>query len=128
MRPKQELINHRVQRSQETFEDAILLASKEHWSSVVNRLYYAAFYAVSALLLQMDVYSKTHTGLKSKFHEHFIKTQKLSYGAGKIYDELFSYRQDGDYSDFITYTKEEIGILISDADLLLTEIKLLLTQ
>ena len=128
MRPKQELINHRVQRSQETFEDAILLASKEHWSSVVNRLYYAAFYAVSALLLQMDVYSKTHTGLKSKFHEHFIKTQKLSYGAGKIYDELFSYRQDGDYSDFITYTKEEIGILISDADLLLTEIKTLLTQ
>ena len=107
MRPKQELINHRVQRSQETFEDAILLASKEHWSSVVNRLYYAAFYAVSALLLQMDVYSKTHTGLKSKFHEHFIKTQKLSYGAGKIYDELFSYRQDGDYSDFITYIQKK---------------------
>ena len=79
-------------------------------------------------MLTVDVYAKTHTGLKSKFHEHFIKTQRLSYRAGSIYDELFSYRQEGDYSDFITYTKEEIEVLVSDADLLLKEIKTLLNQ
>ena len=79
-------------------------------------------------MITVDVYAKTHTGLKSKFHEHFIKTQRLSRRAGNIYDELFSYRQEGDYSHFITYTKEEIEVLVLDADLLLKEIKTLLNQ
>jgi uncharacterized protein (UPF0332 family) len=128
MKADQDLINYRIQRSVESYEDALLLTTKSHWNSVVNRLYYAAYYSVSALLLTVDVYAKTYTGLKSKFHEHFIKTQRLSRNAGNIYDELFSYRQEGDYSDFITYTKEEIELLVLNADLLLKEIKTLLNQ
>lgn len=95
MKADKDLINYRVQRSIECYEDALLVATKEHWNSVVNRLYYAAFYAVSALLLTVDVYAKTHTGLKSKFHEHFIKTQRLSYGAGNIFDEFFRIGKKG---------------------------------
>ncbi|MCK4815544.1 HEPN domain-containing protein [bacterium] len=45
-----DFIEYRIQRSNDTFEDAKLLANNGRWNSVTNRLYYACFYAVSALL------------------------------------------------------------------------------
>jgi len=43
-------LNYRIQRSFETFKDAKLLAEHKSMNSCVNRLYYACFYAVSAIL------------------------------------------------------------------------------
>jgi len=48
---KKELVNYRLDRAYETYEDALLLANSNKWNSAMNRLYYAAFYAVSALVL-----------------------------------------------------------------------------
>ena len=50
------------------------LPKKEKWNSAINRLYYAAYYAVTALLLDADLKPTTHNGAKSVFSEHFIKT------------------------------------------------------
>ncbi|NJM15176.1 MAG: HEPN domain-containing protein [Bacteroidales bacterium] len=49
---KAEYINYRVSKSKETYEDALILAEKGRWNSCVNRLYYSAYYLVSALLYQ----------------------------------------------------------------------------
>lgn len=68
MKETNKVIEHRLRKSVETFEDAKLLVETKHWTSVINRLYYAAFYAISALLLKENIYSKTHSGLKSKFN------------------------------------------------------------
>ncbi|NCA86121.1 MAG: HEPN domain-containing protein [Clostridia bacterium] len=43
---KNELIKYRLSRSLETYDDAKILAEKEKWNSTINRLYYAAYYAV----------------------------------------------------------------------------------
>ncbi len=40
-----------------------------------NKLYYSAYYAVIALLLQNEHRPTTHNGAKSQFSEHFIKTK-----------------------------------------------------
>jgi uncharacterized protein (UPF0332 family) len=48
---KKDLINYRLERAKETLEDAKLLAEKQRWNSAINRLYYAAYYAIIALLL-----------------------------------------------------------------------------
>ncbi len=47
----QELINYRLHRAYETLEEARLMQDIGHWNTCANRLYYAAFYAVSALLI-----------------------------------------------------------------------------
>lgn len=52
---KTDLIKYRLHRAKETFEDAKILGERHRWNSAVNRLYYAAFYAVSALLLKSDL-------------------------------------------------------------------------
>ena len=48
-------IKYRLQRATETLNDARLPAENGRWNSSINRLYYACFYAVSALLYSQSI-------------------------------------------------------------------------
>jgi uncharacterized protein (UPF0332 family) len=54
---KREYIKYRLEKSDESLNDAKLLAQNQRWNACVNRLYYACFYAVMALLLLRTVIS-----------------------------------------------------------------------
>ena len=103
-----DLINYRIERARETLEDAKLLAEKQRWNSAINRLYYAAYYAVIALLLQENYKSTTHNGAKTKFSEQFIKSGLFPKELGRIYSQLFTWRQKGDYADLFDFTEEKV--------------------
>ncbi len=105
---KNDLINYRLVRAKETLKDAQILADNGRWNSCINRLYYAAYYAVMAILLNSDLNPTTHTGAKSNFSEHFILTNKISLDFGKMYSQLFTWRQKGDYDDFYDFDKEKV--------------------
>ena len=109
---KQNAILYNLERADITLNDAILLATNLSWNSCANRLYYAAFYAVTALLIENDLYSKTHTGVKNMFNKHFIKTDILTSKESYFYTQLFDKRQEGDYATFSNYEKEDIFPLI----------------
>jgi uncharacterized protein (UPF0332 family) len=64
---KKDLINYRIARAKDTLDDAQILVEKGKWNSAINRLYYAAYYAVIALLLSADLKPTTHNGAKSNF-------------------------------------------------------------
>lgn len=49
---RDEYIRYRFQRAEESFEEALILAKEHRWNAVINRLYYACFYAVIALLIK----------------------------------------------------------------------------
>lgn len=104
-----DLINYRLERAKETLEDAKLLAEKRWWNSTINRLYYAAYYAISALLLNEDHKSTTHNRAKIQFSEHFIKTGIYPAEFGRIYSQLFTWRQKGDYTDLFDFTEEYVS-------------------
>lgn len=105
---KQDLIKYRLRRARDTYEDAQILADKSRWNSTINRLYYAAYYAVMALLLDSDLNPTTHNGAKSNFSEYFIKTDKIPMELGKIYSQLFTWRQKGDYDDLFDFDKDKV--------------------
>ena len=67
------------------------------YTFAVNRLYYSAFYAVSAALLERELSFKKHSGVRSAFHREFIKSGLLDVKWGKLYDQLFEDRQEGDF-------------------------------
>jgi uncharacterized protein (UPF0332 family) len=91
MRPEQEsLILYRIARALDTLDDAKILASNRKWNSSINRLYYAAYYAVIALLLKHELNPATHNGVKTNFTEHFIKTHIIDKKYGKLYAQLFT--------------------------------------
>jgi len=105
---KEDLIKYRINRAKDTLDDAMILADKGKWNSTINRLYYAVYYAVMALLLKNDIKPATHNGAKSNFSEHFIKTGLIPLRFGKMYSQLFTWRQKGDYDDFFDFEKEKV--------------------
>lgn len=116
-------IKYRIQRATETLNDAILLAENERWNSSINRLYYACFYAVSALLYSQSIEAKTHKGVRIKFMSEFIKTGLFDKDFGKLFSDLFDWRQEGDYSDFASFDKDLTIPLINKSEEFITLIK-----
>jgi len=57
---KEDLVKYRLLRARDTYEDAQILAERNKWNSTINRLYYSAYYAVMALLLDSDLKPATH--------------------------------------------------------------------
>lgn len=105
---KKELINYRIARAKDTLDDAHILIEKKKWNSAINRLYYSAYYAVMALLLNSDLKPTTHNGAKSNFSEYFIKNGLIPKEFGKIYSQLFTWRQKGDYDDLFDFNEEKV--------------------
>jgi uncharacterized protein (UPF0332 family) len=65
----------------EKAEESLISARREFeagsLSFAMNRLYYTAFYAVSALLIAHKLAFKKHSGVRAVFHQKFIKTGLL---------------------------------------------------
>ena len=79
---KIELVNYRLTRAKETLEEVSFQMENQKWNTAVNRLYYACYYAVSALLIWKEINTKTHSGTRQMFGLHFIKPEIISEQAG----------------------------------------------
>jgi hypothetical protein len=116
---KGEYIIYRLSKAYESLKDAKLLAENGRWNASVNRLYYACYYAVSALLLLKGVTTQTHNGLKTQFNLLFIKTGIIPIEQGRLYSDLMDLRQKGDYGDMFDFDKETVeGLIKPVSDLL----------
>lgn len=96
----------------ERSRDALASARDEERSGrlafAVNRCYYAAFYAVSAVLLVRGHRFVKHSGVRTAFHQHLVKPGIVSDAWGRFYDRLFQDRQEGDYLEFATFADDEV--------------------
>lgn len=120
---REDYIEYRFKKAEESFDDAIILAENKKWNTVVNRLYYSCFYAVFALLLKNEINTQTHDGARTQFGLHFIKTGLINKRFGKLYSKLFDYRQKGDYGDLYDFDEEIVKPLIEPVQNFLIEIK-----
>ena len=98
---KNELIKYRIERAEQTLEESKLLASSSFYNASINRLYYACYYAASALLLKNNIQANTHSGVKMMLGLHFISKGILSKELGKTFNTLFEKRHSNDYDDFV---------------------------
>ena len=123
-----ELVSYRLQRARETLADARILADAGRWNTCVNRLYYACFYAVSALLVQEGLSSSKHTGLRSLFNRHFVKTNKVPKEKARIFNDLFERRQEGDYVDFVSFEESQVLPWLPEAEAFVEKIAVLVEK
>lgn len=123
---KSEYIAYRISKAEETLLAAKELANKNYWNSCVNRLYYALFYAVNALLINDGVIAKSHTGVKTQFFQLYIRTGKINIKFGQLYSDLIDWRQKGDYNDFFDLSEEEVLPLLEPVEIFIQKIKVLL--
>jgi uncharacterized protein len=118
-----ELIDYRRNRAKETLNDAEQLFNSGSLFSAVNRIYYAMFYEVIALLLTRDLSSPKHSGVKSLFNKEFVKTGKVSIKSGRLFARMFDFRQKGDYEDFVAFEKEKVKEWLEGAKLFIDELE-----
>ncbi len=119
---RQEYINYRLEKASETLEVVELLIENKKWNSSVNRLYYATYYAISALLFQAKISAKTHAGVKRQFYLNYINTGKIASEYGKVYSDLSDWRQKGDYGDFFDFKEEDIMLIFEPAKELINRV------
>ncbi len=93
------------------------------WNSVVDRLYYACFYAVIALLLKNDIETQSHDGSRNQFGLNFVKTCLIDKRYGRLYSKLFDLRQKGDYGDVFEFDKNTVEPLIEETSTFIEVIK-----
>jgi uncharacterized protein (UPF0332 family) len=99
---------YRMESAHKTLDAAKLLADNAQWNSAVNRLYYALFYAVSALLLDHNIEAKTHTATINQFSQHFVKNGLFEKKYGTLLSVLFDSRLKGDYGDIFDFDEERV--------------------
>jgi hypothetical protein len=109
------LIAYRLQRARESLDEASLLLERNHINTFVNRVYYACFYSVTALLLTCDLSSAKHSGVRSLFHQHFVKNGLIAIELGQTFDKFFDNRQKGDYADMVRFEKEIVQGWLDEA-------------
>jgi len=74
----------------------------------MNRVYYAMYYAVLALIIFERFISAKHTGVLSFFNKNFIKEGIFPIEMGRWINKAFELRQTVDYREYVQLTREEV--------------------
>ncbi len=122
------LIAYRISRAHEAIEEARILFDAGHFNAYVNRLYYACFYAASALLLTRNLSTSKHGYLRSLLHKEFVKTGTLPPEMGEHFDLLFESRQEGDYADLVVFKADEVAGWLAQTKTFVSHIERLISD
>lgn len=113
---REDVVKYRIERAFIAFDQAKRNLQINCLEVTANRLYYAAYYAVSALLIAHGIQTKSHDGCIAQFGLHFVKTGLLSVEQGRLFRQLFTMRLTGDYDDFFGLTEEDVTPMIEPTE------------
>ncbi len=125
---EKKIVEYYLERADKSVFEAKYLAKESLWFASVNRLYYACFYAITALLEFHGEHSSKHTDVRSLFNRLFVKTSIIIPETASIYNTLFIERQNGDYEAFYDFDEQDIKEWTPKAEKLINEIKKLLNH
>lgn len=126
---KHELAAYRIQQAGESLDEArFLLTGKKSTRSILNRAYYAMFYAVLALLVYEPYSSSKHSGVLSYFNKRFIKGNVFPETLGRTINKAFELRQRGDYREYVDLSLEQVLPFIDGAESFVKTVKDYLNQ
>lgn len=118
------LIKHNIEKADDAVIQAEALFNIQQHFGVVNRAYYAIFYAALAILLTKGLGSSKHAGVLSYFDREFVNTKEVDKKWSKVFHDAFDLRSMGDYAkltkinniqaermlqnakDFVSWTKQ----------------------
>jgi|SRR5690554_89868 len=123
---RKQMVRYWWEKSEESLKSARREFKAGAYDFSINRIYYAAFYGVSAVLLDRNMSFKKHSGVRAYFQREFIKEGLIEVKWGKFYDILFEDRQESDYTAFIDFSNDYVSEQIQLCEQFLKELKKLL--
>ena len=116
------VVDYRLARARATLEETDYMRDGGFYNSAVNRLYYACYYAASALLVANGIEVMTHAGVRNQLYMHFVRTRRLSLDHSATFSLLFEKRHSGDYSDFVYCDFETVDVLRPRAEAFIDDV------
>ncbi|MBR6843540.1 MAG: HEPN domain-containing protein [Bacteroidales bacterium] len=98
------IVSLEIEKAFRHYKQALIMQREEQWDGMANRLYYAVFHAVSALLIFDKHEVNSHKGSHVIFSQYYIKTGKMPKNFGELYRKLERMREESDYN--CTYDEE----------------------
>ena len=118
------LASYRVKQAEESLEEAkYLLSGGKSPRSIINRAYYAMFYAVLALLVYEEYSSSKHSGVLIYFNKRFIKESVFPERLGRAINRAFELRQRGDYWEHVDLSDEQVAPYLDEAEVFVKAVK-----
>ena len=102
-----DLCAYRMAAAQETLQVAKECLNGNHYKDAINRSYYAAFYAVKAVLALEEKDFKRHKDVIAYFNQNYVATDIFPRELGRKLARLQQKREKSDYDDFYIASKEE---------------------
>ena len=111
-----------IEKAQSKLRAAGVLLESGSWSDAGSRAYYAAFHAITAVLLSVGEAYSSHAQVIGMFNKNFIHAGHFPREFASILTRLFEDRQSGDYDATVELTEEEAREDVNDATRIVTAV------
>lgn len=120
---QKDLSNYRITEADDSLKVAAHCLKEGLYKDSINRSYYAAFYAVKAVLALSTVDFKRHKDVMGYFNKEYVAKEVFPREIGRKLGTLQRVREKSDYDDFYIAGKEEAAKQIETAVQMINEVK-----
>ena len=117
------LSNYRIAEAEDSLKVAAHCLKEGLYKDSINRSYYAAFYAVKAILALSTVDFKRHKDVMGYFNKEFVAKEIFPREIGRKLGTLQRVREKSDYDDFYIASREKAEEQFQTAELVIGEVK-----
>ena len=125
---RQVIVTLELEKADKIWSQLGVQVQAQLWDMAANRLYYALFHAVSALLIHDHHEVGTHRGAVNKFSLYYVKQGIFTKADGRLYSRLQGLREDGDYNCSFDVEQGEVEEKIEPTRQLIDKIKHYITK
>lgn len=111
-----------LERVDKTLAQVEGLRAQQYWDTLANRLYYALFHAVSAMLISDCREVGSHKGAAIRFHQYYVKTGLFTLEEGSFYSQMETLREKADYNCYFEADEEKLTPYIEPTRQILAKI------
>lgn len=123
MDKKKDLSIYRMHNAKDTLDTAKICMEYKRYKDSINRCYYAAFYAIKAVLALEGKDFKRHKDAVGYFNQIYVATGKFSRDCGKRLGRLKRKREVSDYDDFYVASYDEAVEQYESAELIVSQVE-----
>ena len=117
------LSNYRIAEAEDSLKVAAHCLKEGLYKDSINRSYYAAFYAVKAILALSTVDFKRHKDVMGYFNKEYVAKEIFPREIGRKLGTLQRVREKSDYDDFYIASREKAEEQFQAAELVIGEVK-----
>lgn len=122
------IVDYRIEKAYGTLADIRQLVPLAMWGIIASRMYYALYYAATALLINDGNKVSTHKGVIAMVNLNYVKNGPLTRDDGILIGRIFAFRQGSDYDDFFEATENDVAQYLPQVEKLVAKLISLINE